>query len=37
MDYVLMENDRILILYGSETEEQTQAAIDALNAVTPKP
>ena len=35
MDYVLMENDRILIIYGSETQEQVQAAIDALNAVTP--
>ena len=37
MDYVLMENDRILIMYGSETQEQVQAAIDALNAVTPTP
>jgi hypothetical protein len=37
MDYVLMENDKILIIYGSETEEQIQAAIDALNAVIPRP
>lgn len=37
MDYVLRENDRILIIYGSETEEQIQAAIDRLNTVKPKP
>jgi hypothetical protein len=32
MDYVLAENDRILIIYGSESQEQIQAALDLLNA-----
>ncbi len=31
MDYVLAENDRILVIYGSESQEQIQAAIDKLN------
>ena len=30
-NYILKENDRILIIYGSETQEQLQAAFDKLN------
>ena len=33
MDYVLQDNDRILVIYGSESQEQIQAAIDRLNTV----
>jgi hypothetical protein len=32
MDYILKENDRILIIYGTESQEQIQAAIDRLNS-----
>lgn len=30
-DYVLSQNDRILIIYGSESQEQLQAEFDKLN------
>lgn len=33
MDYILQENDKILIIYGTESQEQIQAAIDRLNAL----
>jgi hypothetical protein len=33
IDYILRENDRILIIYGDESEEEIQAAIDRLNTV----
>lgn len=31
MDYVLVENDRILVTYGNETQEQLDAAFERLN------
>lgn len=31
-DYVLSQNDRILIIYGNESQEQLQAAFDKLNS-----
>ena len=36
-NYVLKENDKILIIYGNETDEQIQAAIDGLNTVEVRP
>jgi len=33
VDYILEENDRILIIYGTESQEQIKAAIDRLNTV----
>lgn len=30
MDYVVQENDRLLIIYGNETQEEIQAEIQAL-------
>ncbi|MCI0559981.1 MAG: hypothetical protein MN733_15940 [Nitrososphaera sp.] len=32
MDYILRENDRILINYGNDTQEELQAVFDRLNA-----
>ncbi len=33
MDYVFEDNDRILVIYGSESEEQLQAAFERLNEI----
>lgn len=33
MDYVLSQNDRILIIYGSESQEQLQAEFEKLNSI----
>ncbi|MGI0024295.1 MAG: hypothetical protein ACREA4_04015 [Nitrososphaera sp.] len=33
MDYVLADNDRILVIYGSESQEQLQAAFERLNEI----
>lgn len=32
-DYVLAENDRILVIYGNETQEQLQAEFEKLNSL----
>ena len=31
MEYVLQPNDRILVIYGNETQEELQAEFDELN------
>jgi hypothetical protein len=34
MDYILQDNDRILVNYGNDTQEQLQAIFERLNAET---
>ncbi|HJT84168.1 MAG TPA: hypothetical protein VJ697_06775 [Nitrososphaeraceae archaeon] len=32
-DYVINDNDRLLVIYGNETEEQITEALDELNKI----
>lgn len=32
-DYIVKENDRLLVIYGNETEEQVSEALDELNNI----
>ncbi|MDW3630394.1 MAG: hypothetical protein QOK71_03065, partial [Nitrososphaeraceae archaeon] len=32
-DYILNNNDRLLVIYGNETEEQIAKALDELNKI----
>lgn len=36
MDYVLKPNDRILVIYGDETQDELAAEFDKLNSIEPK-